>query len=1000
MKGYGKKHLASKAFLTIPMVLAFVGGIQAQAEDLVTTESSQPEVSLTQSSAAEVKSSPEADVLATASSESQATVSTQQESSETSTELSSNVSSEVTSSTASSATASLTSTSQTASLSPETSSISSTPVTASSENAVSSVSTTASTTNLKSESAAISLVQGYAADVTNLPVTSVAQKDQALTIQYNRPISSDEVIKIAVWSDLKGQDDLKWYTADKLGAAYVELKNHRDYGKYNIHTYADRSGRMVGLNATELTVKMPKINLGITGKNATGFDISISNVPNTISSIKVPVWSDHNGQDDLVWYTAAKESNGTYRVTVDTKNHKSETGQYHIHAYGQASGSLQLQGLTTATYTVTPSQADAVKQPSVSVVAKGETAFVATITNVPSSISSVKIPVWTNQNGQDDLVWYTANKQASGTYQVTVEARNHKSETGQYHVHFYGQESGRSQLVGLAAVSYNLSPSQPESPSQPTTNLPSSGTYVFIERTSVRSEPKLTSPEVVYYEAGQKVNYDRVLTAEGYEWISYMSRSGVRRYAAVNKVTDNSTPTPSDSIQPADTTKPALKVTAKGDNGFDITISNVSSDISAVMVPVWSEKNGQDDIKWYQAKRLTSSDFSVTVELKDHQYQTGSYNIHVYGRNKATDKLEGLMTETYTVPSVQSKGTIHVENVNNYRGTFDLVIANVGASAGIKEVLVPVWSEQNGQDDIKWYQAQAQTNGTYKVTVFASNHKYTDGKYLAHLYYKNNQGALEGVASTSVTLSLESQSEKQFTVANKTFTIFGKYNPTYAVLQSLANTITTLENQGYNIGFKLVDADTNKGIAYNQNSKFYSASTIKGPFVASLVANNSSAFQKSGSTILDVLRTSSNEGYKYLRDTYGPSALYNWAREAGVATNVVTPLYPYLTAQELFALWQRNYQFFTTSNYGKQVGTWFENPNLSPIKSVLGSSYKTQSKAGWIGYPGYRAANDAGIVYTPKGNYIVSIMTNADGRLGLVNPTVLALNSVYFDIKK
>ncbi|MGF0112843.1 serine hydrolase, partial [Streptococcus sp. SGI.013] len=250
------------------------------------------------------------------------------------------------------------------------------------------------------------------------------------------------------------------------------------------------------------------------------------------------------------------------------------------------------------------------------------------------------------------------------------------------------------------------------------------------------------------------------------------------------------------------------------------------------------------------------------------------------------------------------------------------------------------------------------------------------------------------------TPSKSSQSEKQFTVANKTFTIFGKYDPTYAVLQSLANTITTLENQGYNIGFKLVDADTNKGIAYNQNSKFYSASTIKGPFVASLVANNSSAFQKSGSTILDVLRTSSNEGYKYLRDTYGPSALYNWAREAGVETNVVTPLYPYLTAQELFALWQRNYQFFTTSNYGKQVGTWFENPNLSPIKSVLGLSYKTQSKAGWIGYPGYRAANDAGIVYTPKGNYIVSIMTNADGRLGLVNPTVLALNSVYFDIKK
>lgn len=76
------------------MVLAFAGDIQAQVEDLVTTESSQPEVSLTQNSAVEVKSAPEADALVIASFESQARIVTQQESSEMSTDLSSNASSE------------------------------------------------------------------------------------------------------------------------------------------------------------------------------------------------------------------------------------------------------------------------------------------------------------------------------------------------------------------------------------------------------------------------------------------------------------------------------------------------------------------------------------------------------------------------------------------------------------------------------------------------------------------------------------------------------------------------------------------------------------------------------------------------------------------------------------------------------------------------------------------------------------------------------------------
>ncbi|MGQ7355391.1 hypothetical protein ACTGXY_11420, partial [Streptococcus suis] len=31
-----------------------------------------------------------------------------------------------------------------------------------------------------------------------------------------------------------------WYNADQTGAAYADLRKHRDYGKYQIHTYANR----------------------------------------------------------------------------------------------------------------------------------------------------------------------------------------------------------------------------------------------------------------------------------------------------------------------------------------------------------------------------------------------------------------------------------------------------------------------------------------------------------------------------------------------------------------------------------------------------------------------------------------------------------------------------------------------------------------------------------------------------------------------------------------
>ncbi|MGQ7458522.1 GBS Bsp-like repeat-containing protein, partial [Streptococcus suis] len=53
--------------------------------------------------------------------------------------------------------------------------------------------------------------------------------------------------------------------------------------------------------------------------------------------VLVPIWSDENGQDDLRWYTAVRQTDGTYKVSVSKKDHKNSTGTYHIHLYYQYS---------------------------------------------------------------------------------------------------------------------------------------------------------------------------------------------------------------------------------------------------------------------------------------------------------------------------------------------------------------------------------------------------------------------------------------------------------------------------------------------------------------------------------------------------------------------------------------------------------------------------------------------------------------------------------------
>ena len=82
-------------------------------------------------------------------------------------------------------------------------------------------------------------------------------------------------------------------------------------------------------------------------------------------------------------------------------------------------------------------------------------------------------------------------------------------------------------------------------------SLPATGTYAFTGRASIKAEAKVSSPELAYYDKwGMSVNYDKVLTADGHQWLSYMTASGARRYVDIATVK-------------ATETKPEVKPVAK-----------------------------------------------------------------------------------------------------------------------------------------------------------------------------------------------------------------------------------------------------------------------------------------------------------------------------------------------------------------------------------------------------------------------------------------------------
>lgn len=218
---------------------------------------------------------------------------------------------------------------------------------------------------------------------------------------------------------------------------------------------------------------------------------------------------------------------------------------------------------------------------------------------------------------------------------------------------------------------------------------------------------------------------------------------------------------------------------------YDLVISNLVAPrgFKEVLVPTWSEKNGQDDIIWYKAAKQANGDYKVTVRSSNHKGDSNLYNSHVYLVDN-DGKYIGLGGKQATLDITKTQGTLIITNNDKNRGTFDVLITNLTNPSGISGVVIPVWSEQNGQDDLVWHNATKQDDGSYKVTISASQHKWNSGKYIVHGYIVDASGKNIGFGATSADVvapkKIGSASRGNYDVLNKVVYLdagHGGYDP-------------------------------------------------------------------------------------------------------------------------------------------------------------------------------------------------------------------------------
>ena len=296
--------------------------------------------------------------------------------------------------------------------------------------------------------------------------------------------------------------------------------------------------------------------------------------------------------------------------------------------------------------------------------------------------------------------------------------------------------------------------------------LPASGTYNVTRSLNVKNEPKASAETLYTLEKGYKVNYDKVLTADNHQWISYISYSGTRRYVDIAALK------PTESKPQENRVFGNLTINNQTSNGFDVVVTNVSGggkEVKEVRVPVWSDKDGQDDLTWYHADKQSDGSYKVHVDTASHKGDAGTYSVHLY---YMLNGKRTYITETKaTVPqSVETQVTGKLTISNQTSNGFDVVVTNVsGGGKEVKEVRVPIWSDKNGQDDLTWYHADKQSDGSYKVHVDTASHKGDAGTYSVHLYYMLN-GKRTYITETKATVpqSVESQVTGKLTINNQT----------------------------------------------------------------------------------------------------------------------------------------------------------------------------------------------------------------------------------------
>lgn len=633
---------------------------------------------------------------------------------------------------------------------------------------------------------------GYASDLENPVKVDYGTEDKA-TLSIEDVNDDGSVFSItltgaqsyrstyynaAIWSSEGGQDDLKWVNLarqnDGSYAATIRTSDYKHKGEFILHLY--KNNTLYGENfcirkdtfytlpdmnpADTAPVTVEKISVEDFNELKGTCKIVLSGVscPDGVKRMMIPVWSDPK-QSDIVWYEAQKSDETTWFANMNIAKHQYNYGTYAIHVYGiNKYGKQVFCGKESVTFN---KQETAVQAE----VTGRKIAITISNISVPSGVRSIVVPTWTAENGQDDLIWENASyDDASSTATVTIDAENYK-HFGEFISHVYANDKA-GKLVFIGKTSYMVEEPAYEynevtaSYDRTTGNFNVAINHPKNDAGSISSVviPIWSGPkqeDLIWYEAS---------SVNGSKWAissSIRKHLGIGTYQChvYGRINGNLVFLGKTSFTANLEYKEFLVGTSSDGIKYPVSVTGLNSPIAfaSVKVAVWSEKNGQDDLVWYDLADANGSavkpgierTLSTSIDITKHK-TAGLYHVHLYGYTPE-GKFVFIQRETLQVASA-ANAEIQVLDPTEGDGKVTLIINIKDQDWKITNLRVPTWCSPN-QSDICWYTAEPQADGTWKVEVDKKKHANHTGEYIFHAYADFSNGIMGFVGKTTANVA-------------------------------------------------------------------------------------------------------------------------------------------------------------------------------------------------------------------------------------------------------